>query len=74
MAINPVSSAATAVSHVQSKQANENANNKVNHPAVAPQSKVENHGAADDKAIKKAAPVQPQESKSTVKRTINKYA
>lgn len=74
MAINPVSGAATAVSHLPLKQADDNANNKVNHPAVAPQSKVENHGTADDKAIKKAVEVQPQESKSTVKRTINKFA
>jgi len=73
MAINPVSHPATAAP-LPVKQADQNANNKVNHPAVAPQSKAVNNGGADEMATKKAAPVQPQESNSTVKQRINKFA
>ncbi|MBF0506291.1 MAG: hypothetical protein HQL09_05595 [Nitrospirae bacterium] len=74
MAINPVHGSGTAAAFVPVKQTDQNANNKVNHPAVAPQGKGANEAALDDKAVKKAAPVQPQESKSTVKQRINKFA
>lgn len=74
MSISPVNNAATTVSSLPLKHADQNINNKANHPAVAPENYNANDGDKDDKAIKKAAPVQPQESKSTVKQTINKFA
>ncbi|MBF0559574.1 MAG: hypothetical protein HQL08_12440 [Nitrospirae bacterium] len=73
MAINPVNNAPLVPPQALPKQGgNVNVNNKVNNPAVAPQSKVANDG--DDTGVKKAAEVQPQESKSKVQATINKFA
>jgi hypothetical protein len=76
MAINPVGNSTYVPPQSQAKEAGSsvNANNKVNHPAVAPQNNVVNDGDSDNRGVKKAAAVQPQESKSSVKQTINKFA
>jgi cell envelope opacity-associated protein A len=70
MAINPVLGPSVPL---PVKQADQNVHNKANHPAVAPQNNVANDGDKDDKSLKKAAPVQPRESKSQVEQTINKF-
>jgi hypothetical protein len=77
MAINPVQGAATAAAFIPPKKADANVanvNNNVNHPAVAPENNAGNNANIEHNAPKNAAPVQPQEGKSTVKQTINKFA
>lgn len=75
MDINPVGTASLPP-QVVPKQAgnNVNVNNKVNNPAVAPKSDAENDGDKDDRGVKKTPAVQPQESRSTVQQSIDKFA
>lgn len=48
-------------------------NDKVKNPAIAPQNNVKDNDSGDS-TVKKAPSVQPQESKSSVKRTIDTFA
>jgi len=76
MSINAINNDSVVPPQALPKQSgnNVNVNNKVNNPAVAPQSYATNDGDKDDTGVKKATAVQPEEGKSVVKQTLDKFA